>query len=98
MEYNEKHGITPASIQKAIVDMLPSVAQDSDWVGEYKAKTPEEAMLDKIKKDAASENLQEVIASMSREMQEAAANLEFERAAALRDQIMELKQELGNEE
>jgi len=52
-------------------------------------------MLDKIKKESAAENLQEIIENMTKEMQEAATNLEFERAAALRDQIMELQQELG---
>jgi len=95
MKYNEEHGITPTSIQKAIVDMLPSAAEESDWVSKSEAGTPEEMMLDKIKKEAAAENLQEIIDNLSQEMQEAATNLEFERAAALRDQIMELKQELG---
>jgi len=95
MKYNEEHGITPESIQKAIVDMLPGAEGDSEWTEESGVGTPEEMMLDKIKKESAAENLQEIIENMTKEMQEAATNLEFERAAALRDQIMELQQELG---
>jgi excinuclease ABC subunit B len=99
MEYNEKHGITPASIQKAIIDMLPSAAEESSL--RYSPFT-DRSILRLSEAEASAgmldtmphEDLQKIIDSLSQEMQEAAANLEFERAAALRDQIMELKKEL----
>ncbi len=85
LEYNEQHGITPASIQKAIVDMI----------SEAEAEKPEKPPIVKISSEVSEDALQEIINSLSQEMQEAAGNLEFERAAALRDQIMELKMENG---
>ena len=86
MAYNEAHGITPATIDKEIRDLISALVDDD-----------EETMdpLDVEISEATSETeIQALIADLTKQMQEAAANLEFEKAATLRDGIAELKQEL----
>ncbi len=80
--YNEKHGITPQTIQKKVRDVIEATKvaeQKADYLGSFK----EEKM---SKKDRAS-----LIERLEQEMKEAAKNLQFERAAELRDAVMELK-------
>jgi len=88
--YNETHGIVPASIMKAVRDltdqMMPRALAESR--GEYKVKGP---------RGLAKNELQRVIAEMGKQMEEAAKNLEFEKAAVLRDQIYELRGVLAEE-
>ena len=88
--YNETHGIVPASIMKAVRDltdqMTPRALAESR--GEYKVKGP---------RGLAKNELQRVIAEMGKQMEEAAKNLEFEKAAVLRDQIYELRGVLAEE-
>ena len=82
--YNEEHGITPQTIQKAISDSLVDVAE-ADYVELDSVAEAEEDYVP----------LAEIpgrIAGLRREMQSAAAELEFERAAELRDQIQRLQQ------
>jgi excinuclease ABC subunit B len=82
--YNREHGITPASIIKQIDDVLSSV-YERDYVA-----VPEVAGV------RSQAEIDAQIARLQREMREAAANLDFERAAALRDQAKALKrQEMG---
>jgi len=82
-EYNATHGITPASIVKNIADVLSSV-YERDYV-----TVPKDAdERDRFKTRA---ELEAFIARLDREMKEAAANLEFERAAALRDRLRRLR-------
>ncbi len=83
-EYNRKHGITPMTIQKEIRDAIRATyaAEDQE---EYKAST-------KISKLNKKER-EKLIANMEKEMKEAAKALNFERAAELRDLILELKAE-----
>jgi excinuclease ABC subunit B len=80
--YNEEHGITPTSIVKAIDDVLSSV-YDRDYVD---VADPRERM--------AFRNLAELeshIKTLEQQMKASAANLDFEKAAALRDQIRTLR-------
>ncbi|WP_439096857.1 excinuclease ABC subunit UvrB [Bacillus massiliigorillae] len=82
--YNEKHGIVPTTIQKDIREAIRAtqVAEDQD---KYEATVK----LDKLTK----KEREKVIVEMEKEMKEAAKALNFERAAELRDLILELKSE-----
>jgi excinuclease ABC subunit B len=85
--YNQEHGITPASIVKAIDDVSLSV-YNLDY-GTPAVMEEREAYLTPQELDARIESLQT-------QMRQAAANLDFERAATLRDKIKALKgRELG---
>ena len=86
-EYNEKHGITPKSIQKSIHNVIEATRAAEEPSG-YKAGNAGAETLDR-------ETLQSLIESMLKEMRLAARELEFERAAAIRDRIEELKKYLG---
>ncbi|MCR8632437.1 excinuclease ABC subunit UvrB [Paenibacillus radicis (ex Xue et al. 2023)] len=83
--YNEKHGITPQTIQKKVRDVIEAVK-----VAEQKADYLTDLKQGKMsKKDRMS-----LIERLEAEMKEAAKNLQFERAAELRDAVMELRTEL----
>ena len=84
-EYNRKHGITPESIRKEIHNILDSV-YECDYVT---VPTVEE----KIVEYKTVEELDHSIAGLEQQMKEAAANLEFEKAARLRDEIRDLKEQ-----
>ena len=87
-QYNEAHGITPQSIVKRIDDVMSSV-YERDYV------TPA-ATLDGTERFHNQQQLDAYIASLQEEMRAAAANLDFEKAAALRDDIKRLRNpELG---
>jgi len=81
--YNREHGITPASIIKNIDDVLSSV-YERDYV--TVARQPDER--DQFRTRA---ELEAFMAGLEREMREAAANLEFERAAGIRDRLRRLR-------
>jgi len=86
VKYNEEHGIVPASIVKAVHDLTDSMRATT---GE-KGKAP----LGKMPKD----ELARLIKELEKQMKQAAQELEFEKAALLRDQILELRQEMEDEE
>lgn len=100
--YNEEHGITPESIQKSITNILGSV-YEADY---YTVPLSQDRSLDfardkflvaeKPAEYLADEDISHLIASLEKEMKEAAKKLEFERAAVLRDKIKELKKRSGN--
>ncbi len=96
LKYNEEHGIIPVSIHKAIRDITDQLSSDAKEkamaVGEEKA-----AYRARHDKQSRSE-LQKIISEMEKQMKEAARNLEFEKAAALRDEMYELKAILADEE
>lgn len=80
--YNEKHGITPKTIQKRVREVI-----EATKVAEQRADYLPDVELKKMsKKDRAS-----MIERLEAEMKDAAKNLQFERAAELRDAILELK-------
>lgn len=81
-EYNKLHGITPRSIQKAVHNVIEATKAAEDQPA-YRRDTSAQT-LDK-------DSLNALIESMAKEMRQAARELEFERAAMLRDRIEELK-------
>jgi excinuclease ABC subunit B len=83
MEYNEKHGITPQTVRRAVQESLHTILRGR----EIAASVVQEA--------GGDFNLTELLRELEEEMQHASANLEFERAALLRDQIMEVKSGAG---
>lgn len=82
MKYNEEHGIKPVGIFKAVHDLTEqlSVKAVSESKAEYRARGNMERS-----------EIQKVVNEMEKQMKEAARNLEFEKAAVLRDQIFELR-------
>ncbi len=84
--YNEAHGIVPASIVKAVRDLTDELRSESR-VAEPKATY---TVRDRIP----PEELTRLIAELEGQMHQAAAALEFEKAALLRDQVFELRQQL----
>ena len=86
--YNLEHGITPASVSRDIDGVLSSV-YERDYVAVPAAEPPGPTFRTQAEID-------ERIAALQKEMRAAAANLEFERAATLRDQVRDLRQrEIG---
>jgi excinuclease ABC subunit B len=84
-EFNKKHGITPESIRKEIHNILDSV-YESDYV-----TVP--AVEEDVLEYRTVEELDQYIAGLEKQMKQAAANLEFEEAARLRDEIRDLKEQ-----
>ena len=84
-EYNHQHGITPETIRKEIDNILDSV-YEGDYVT---VPTVAESALEY----KTVEELDQHITGLEEQMKEAAANLEFEEAARLRDEIKELKEQ-----
>jgi excinuclease ABC subunit B len=91
VKYNQEHGIVPISIHKAIRDLTEEFSQKavSEMRGEYKTKATG---------DLPRNELKQIIHEMEKQMKEAAKNLEFERAAALRDELFDLKSLLAEDE
>ena len=83
MEYNEKHGITPTTVKRAIQESLHTILRGREIAAAV------------IQEAGGDFNLTELLRELEDEMQSASANLEFERAALLRDQIMEVKSGTG---
>jgi excinuclease ABC subunit B len=83
MEYNEKHGITPTTVRRAVQESLHTILRGREIAASV------------IQEAGGDFNLTELLRELEDEMQQASANLEFERAALLRDQIMEVKSGTG---
>ncbi|MDP4088182.1 MAG: excinuclease ABC subunit UvrB, partial [Bacillota bacterium] len=86
MKYNEEHGITPTTIAKEIRDIL-EISKVSEEGVQY--GTMEEAL------ENTRENIEKTIERYEKEMRAASKDLQFERAAQLRDLIFELKKKLN---
>jgi excinuclease ABC subunit B len=78
--YNEEHGVVPQAIQKEIADSLKTLKQGAEEI---------EASV--VRETGEGYDVNQVIREIEEEMLEAAEKLEFERAALLRDELMELK-------
>ncbi|MGH8599734.1 MAG: excinuclease ABC subunit UvrB [Burkholderiales bacterium] len=89
ISYNEAHGITPKSVSKRIKDIIDGVYDTDQARHELKAAQAA-ARYETMSEKALTRELKRV----EKEMLECAKNLEFERAAELRDQLKELKQRL----
>ena len=83
MEYNEKYGITPQTVRRAVQESLHTLLKGRQVAAAV------------INEAGGNFDLSELLRELEDEMQRASANLEFERAALLRDQIMEVKDGTG---
>ena len=84
-EYNEAHGITPQTIKKAVRDLIAIT----------KAVTREEVEFEKDPESMSRDEIEKLIGQIQKKMKRAAAELDFESAAQLRDQMVELKKQLN---
>ena len=84
-KYNEEHGITPQTIRKAVRDLISIT----------KEVPKEEVVFEKDPESMSKEELEKLIATVQKKMKKAAAELDFESAATLRDQMIELKTSLN---
>lgn len=88
MKYNEEHGITPQTIKKKVYDIIQAT------------KTVDEKPKKGLNKDLESMNIKELqkeAVKTERDMRRAAADLQFEHAAELRDKLMEIKKLINGE-
>jgi excinuclease ABC subunit B len=84
VRYNAEHGIVPASIVKAVRDLTDSIRAVAEAKEEYR-----------VGKSLPKDELNRLIRELEKQMKQAAQDLEFEKAALLRDQIFELRQQLS---
>ncbi len=84
MQYNEEHGITPQTIKKAVRDLI-SISKEI---------AREEVRFEKDPESMDRKELEKLVAEVQKKMQKAAADLNFEAAAELRDKMIELKKRL----
>ena len=91
LKFNEEHGIVPVSIHKAIHDLTEEMSAKAvaEMRGEYKTRETSGMPRDELRR---------IINELENQMKEAAKNLQFERAAALRDEMYELKTLMAEEE
>jgi excinuclease ABC subunit B len=83
-DYNKEHGITPKTVKKAVRDAIEATKAAED-VEEYEGRSPMEL----TKKE-----LRDYVKELEKEMKKAAADLQFERAAMLRDRVFEYRAKL----
>jgi excinuclease ABC subunit B len=91
--YNKEHGIKPVGISKAVKDLTERVRKIAEERETYKTKPGAAGELP-IPRD----ELAKLIKELEKQMKQAAKDLEFEKAAALRDQVIELRRTLALEE
>jgi excinuclease ABC subunit B len=98
LAYNEAHGINPQTIRKAVGDILSALGLSSDSGAPVPGKDRRrQSERDKVKRDLKTlpqQELARLIQTLEEEMHEAAAELKFEYAARLRDEVNELRREL----
>ena len=88
MKYNEEHGITPQTIKKAVRELI-SISKEI---------AKEEVRFEKDPESMDRKELEKLVAEVQKKMQKAAADLNFEAAAELRDKMIELKKRLQDME
>jgi excinuclease ABC subunit B len=86
VQYNADHGITPTSIQKAVRDVIEAT-RAAEKGETYRVSSEKVKSMDRRER-------QELVAHLEKEMKDAARQLQFERAAELRDIIFDLRQKM----
>jgi excinuclease ABC subunit B len=86
--HNKQHGIEPQSIQKAVHDITESIKMVAENKASYKV----------ARQEMSRDDMFRVVKDLDFQMKEAARNLEFEKAAAIRDEMYELRRLLALEE
>ena len=86
MKYNEEHGITPQTIKKAVRDLI-SISKKAD---------PQEMQMEKDLESMSREELEKLAGRLTKKMKKAAADLNFETAAELRDRLIEVKKAIND--
>ncbi len=95
MAYNETHGIQPKGVQKSVEDILETSYAPGGMKGERrKVAERKRAYANDIAVPATPKEMAKVLAGLEEKMYQHAKNLEFEEAAAVRDQIQRLKEEV----
>jgi excinuclease ABC subunit B len=96
--YNQEHGINPQTIRKAVGDILSILRPDGDGTapvpGKDRRRQRERDKVQRELKTLPQQELARLIQTLEEEMHEAAADLKFEYAARLRDEINELRREM----
>lgn len=85
IEYNRKHGITPQTIRKAVRSVIEATRA---------AEEPERYSVSGGGRDLSKKEIRKLIARLEKDMREAARHLEFEKAAQLRDALIDLRLQL----
>jgi len=86
LAYNKEHGIEPRSVRKEVRDILSMIGATEETTADIRRE--------KLPRDVAMK----MAADLEKKMREYAANLEFEKAAALRDELVELRRQIGGNE
>ncbi|MFT7600909.1 MAG: excinuclease ABC subunit B [Acidimicrobiales bacterium] len=102
LAHNEKHGIDPQTIRKAVTDILAMLRPNSETApvpgdarsGDKRKRRPDEEKRLRELADLPEDELKRLILTLQEEMQEASSDLRFEYAARLRDEIRDLQREL----
>ncbi|MEA2684971.1 MAG: excinuclease subunit [Actinomycetota bacterium] len=95
--YNLEHGIDPQTIRKAVTDILATLRPEGDGKSPAPGKDRRSRKRDRVRSDFAElprDELARLILTLEEEMKSAAADLRFEYAARLRDEVHDLKREL----
>jgi len=98
MVYNEKHGINPQTVRKAVTDILSLLRPEQATAptpdgGQRKRNARDKKRIEELA-EMPQDELQRLISTLEEEMAEAAGDLRFEYAARLRDEIKDLRREL----
>ena len=96
IEYNQKHGINPQTIRKAVGDILSLLRPDdtAPMPGKGQRRNRERDKVQAELKSLPQQEIHRLIQTLEEEMHEAAAEMKFEYAARLRDEIKDLRREL----
>ena len=86
MKYNEEHGITPQTIKKSVRGLIAV----------SKKVAAEELRMEKDPESMSMKELEKLIQELTKQMKKAAAELNFEAAAEMRDKLVELKKVLND--
>jgi excinuclease ABC subunit B len=95
IEFNEKHGITPRTIEKRVADIMEG-AYESQRASQRRGRSDSRKVAEHTAdyRDVNAANLADVISELEKQMYKHAENLEFEEAAAIRDRIHKVKEKV----